>query len=201
MDSIGLSQQSFIAFMSKTALTLVHECALMPSCGCIDQIQQISRRSRVSDVTTDILQLEAFLPTLPYIHNPMAWLLTLVQAIHPPPLRPTNSDTRRPTAMIPLRRQNLIVMRTKFLPILGPRIEMVLDGDGAAHALARPHTPELLEGGGSVNGGLVGARGLEDVVGTTVGGDRALLLSSRGGVVATVCLYDVVLDERVAGLC
>jgi hypothetical protein len=117
---------------------------------------------------------------------------------HTPHLRTLNSDTSTPTASVPLGSQNLVVVRTKLLSILGPSIKVVLNGNGTPNTLASPHTPELLERRRSVDGRLVGAGGLEDVVGAAVRGDRALLLSSRGGVVGAVGLDDVVFDERVA---
>ena len=89
-------------------------------------------------------------------------------------------------------------MRTKLLSVLGPGIEVVLDGDGTTDALASPDRPVLLESSSAVNGRLVGAGGLEDVVCATVSGNGTLLLSSRRGVVRAVGLDDVVLDERVA---
>jgi hypothetical protein len=76
---------------------------------------------------------------------------------------------------------------------------VVLNRNRAANALASSHRPELLEGGSAIDGRLVCAGSLEDVVGTTVAGDGALLLSSRRGVVRAVRLDDVVFDEGVAG--
>lgn len=59
-----------------------------------------------------------------------------------------------------------------------PGVEVVGHGDGSAGALAATDGPELLEGGGSLNGGLVGARGDEDVVGAAVGCHGALVLGA-----------------------
>jgi hypothetical protein len=89
-------------------------------------------------------------------------------------------------------------MRSQLLTILSPRIKVVLNRNRASNALARPHTPKLLECRRSIDGRLVRAGGLKDVVGTAVRGNGALLLSSRRGVVRAVGLNDVVLDERVA---
>jgi hypothetical protein len=89
-------------------------------------------------------------------------------------------------------------VRTELLSVLGPSVKMVLDRNRASDALASPHTPELLERRRPINRRLVGAGRLEDVVSAAVGLDGALLLSSRGGVVGTVGLDDVVFDERVA---
>jgi hypothetical protein len=68
-------------------------------------------------------------------------------------------------------------------------------GNGSANAFALPHAPVLLERRGSVDTGLVVARRLQNVVGTAVGGNRALLLSSRGGVVRAVGLDNVIFNE------
>lgn len=88
---------------------------------------------------------------------------------------------------------------TYLLAILLPRIEMSLDGDGSTNALLLADRPVLLKGRGAINGWLIVAGGLEDIIGAAIGGDAALLLCGRAGVVAAVCLDDVVLDERVAG--
>lgn len=50
----------------------------------------------------------------------------------------------------------------------------------------------------AIDGGLVGARRLQDIVCAAINGNRALLLSSRGGVIRAIRLDDVVLDKRVA---
>ena len=74
-----------------------------------------------------------------------------------------------------------------------------LDSDGAANSLAGADGPELLEGLGTVDGRLVVAGSLEDVVGAAVRLDLTLLLSSRSRVVGAVSLNNVVLDKGVAG--
>jgi len=58
--------------------------------------------------------------------------------------------------------------------------------------------PELLEGLSSINGRLVDAGGLQDVIGSTVASHGSLPAGSRAGVVRAVGLDDVVLDEWVA---
>lgn len=90
-------------------------------------------------------------------------------------------------------------MRAQLLSVLAPRIKVGTDINGSTDTLLLPNRPELLEGRCSVNTGLVGAGGLEDIVGAAVDGDGTLLLSSRGGVVGAVGLDDVVLDQGVAG--
>lgn len=112
--------------------------------------------------------------------------------------RALNGDASRSRTLIALSSEDHVVVRTKLLSVLGPGIEVVLDSDGTTNALASPNRPVLLEGSSAVNGRLVGAGGLEDVVCATVRGDGTLLLSSRRGVVRAVGLDDVVLDERVA---
>ena len=89
-------------------------------------------------------------------------------------------------------------MRTKLLSVLGPSIEVVLDSNSTANTLASPDRPELLEGSSTIDGGLVGASSLENVVCAAVRSDGTLLLSSRRGVVGAVGLDDVVLNQRVA---
>ena len=59
--------------------------------------------------------------------------------------------------------------------------------------------PELFEGGGSVNGGLVNARSLQDIVACAVASDGSLQTSGGRRVVSPVRLNDVVLDERATG--
>ena len=89
-------------------------------------------------------------------------------------------------------------MRTQLLPILGPSVKVVLGGDRSADALRLPNGPELLEGRSAVDRGLVCTGGLENIIGSAVGGNGTLLARSRSGVIGAVRLNDVVLDERVA---
>lgn len=97
--------------------------------------------------------------------------------------RTLNSDASRARALVTLSSEDLVVVRTKLLSVLGPSIEVVLDSDSTTDTLASPNRPELLEGSSAVDRRLVGAGSLEDVVCTAVRGDGALLLSSRRGVV------------------
>ena len=48
-------------------------------------------------------------------------------------------------------------MRAQLLPILGPRIEVILHCNRSPDALTRAHAPELLERSGAVDGRLVRA--------------------------------------------
>ena len=76
---------------------------------------------------------------------------------------------------------------------------MGLNGDGAADTLLTADGPELLEGSGAVDGGLVVACGLQNVVCAIVDCDGALDLSSRRRVIGAIGFDNVVLDKRVAG--
>lgn len=82
---------------------------------------------------------------------------------------------------------------------LGPRIEVVAHSDGTTGALLLADRPVLVEGLGAVDGRLVVAGSLVDVVGGAVGGDGAETLGARRRVVGAKVLDDVVLDKRVAG--
>ena len=76
---------------------------------------------------------------------------------------------------------------------------MAANGDLAADALLLADRPELVEGGGAINGRLVNALGLVDVVSAAIGGDGALLGRPATWVVGAEGLDDVVLDQRVDG--
>jgi hypothetical protein len=67
------------------------------------------------------------------------------------------------------------VLGTKLHASLGPSVKVSLDINAATDTLLLADGPELLEGRGAVDGGLVDARGLEDVVGAAVDGDGGLL--------------------------
>lgn len=120
----------------------------------------------------------------------------LIKTCH---LRTLDSDGSGTTAVVSLGGENLVVVATKLEAILLPRVEVRADINGAADSLLLPDAPELGEGAGSLNGWLVVAHRLEDVVGAAIDVDGALLLSSRGRVIAAPGLDDVVLDERVLG--
>ena len=108
-----------------------------------------------------------------------------------------NSDIRATTGLVSLSRQDLVVMRSKLLTSLRPSIKVSLDVDAAANALLLPDTPELLEGSCADNARLVGTGSLVNVVGSTIGGDAALLGRSAAGIVRSKVLDDVVFNERV----
>jgi hypothetical protein len=63
---------------------------------------------------------------------------------------------------------------------------VVLHVDGATDTLGGTDRPVLLEGTGAVDGRLVGAGRDVDVVGTAVGVDGTLELTTTAGVVGTV---------------
>lgn len=90
-------------------------------------------------------------------------------------------------------------MGTKLHALGSPSIKVSLHVDGAAAALVGAHRPVLVEGLGAVDGGLVDALGLGDLVRRAVGGDGALDGGLRGGVVGAEVLDDVVFDQWVAG--
>ena len=106
-----------------------------------------------------------------------------------------NSHRRRPTTLIPLRRHNLVVERAQLHSETGPHVEMVCGGDSPTRALGLAHGPVLIEGRGSLDGGLIGAGVGVYVVGGAVGGDAAFVCGARRGVVGPEGLDDVVLDE------
>jgi hypothetical protein len=73
------------------------------------------------------------------------------------------------------------------------------DVDRAAGALVGAYGPELVKGRGALDGWLVDALGLGDLVGAAVLGDGAQLGRLRRGVVVAKRLDNVVLDQRVLG--
>jgi len=71
--------------------------------------------------------------------------------------------------------------------------------DGAAGAVLLADGPELLEGGGTLDGRLVGAGGLEEGVGAAVDLGGANGGGGGGRVVGAEGLNDVELDQRALG--
>lgn len=90
-------------------------------------------------------------------------------------------------------------MRAEPHSLGSPGVEVSLHVNGTGAALVLADGPVLLEGLGAVDGGLVGALGLGDLVRGAVGGERALDGGLRGGIVGAEVLDDVVFDQRVAG--
>ena len=103
------------------------------------------------------------------------------------------------SAPVRLSRDNHVVVGTHGHAGLLPSIEEDTGVDGAAGALIGADGPVLVEGGGALDGRLLHAGALEEVVGTLRGLDGALGGGGVAGVVFTKVLNDVVLDERVTG--
>ena len=76
---------------------------------------------------------------------------------------------------------------------------MVGDGNGATRAMGLTDRPELGEGGGTLDGGLVDTLGLVDAVCSPITLKRALQRSASRRIICSEGLNDVVLDERVGG--
>lgn len=108
-------------------------------------------------------------------------------------------DVGGPAAEVPLRREDLVVERAHVQARRLPRVEVVRGRDGAARAVRLTHGPVLVERCGALDGRLVHARLLVDVVGGAVGDDGALERAAGRRVVRAERLGDVVLDERVRG--
>ena len=76
---------------------------------------------------------------------------------------------------------------------------MVFGGDGSTTAFGLANRPILIEGRSALDRGFVGAYAQVDIVCSSVGGDRALVLEAARGIVSAEVLHDVVLDERARG--
>lgn len=94
-----------------------------------------------------------------------------------------NSDVSRAAALVTLTGNDLVVVRAQVHAKPSPCVEVGSGVHATAGAVILADGPVLLKGRGTLNGGLVGAGGLQDVVGATVGGDRALQGRGGGGVV------------------
>jgi len=80
-----------------------------------------------------------------------------------------------------------------------PRVEVVGGGDTTARALDLADGPELVEGRGALDGGLVYTDGVVNVIGTAIGGNGAKARGPTARVIGSEVLDDVVLDERARG--
>lgn len=80
-----------------------------------------------------------------------------------------------------------------------PRSNVVREGDGTASPLALADAEVLIEGLSALNAGSVGADDLVDVVSAAVAGHGAQLRAGRTGVVGSVGLDDIVLNEGARG--
>jgi hypothetical protein len=110
-----------------------------------------------------------------------------------------DSDLGATAGEVTLSSNNLVVVGTELHALGGPGIEVGLHVDGTGAALVLADRPVLVEGLGAVNGGLVDALGLGDLVRGAISSDGALDSGVGRGVVGAEVLNDVVLDQRVAG--
>lgn len=113
-----------------------------------------------------------------------------------PARRLSNGDAGGPAAVVSLRGDDHIVVRTEVQSDAGPGVEVVCGGDGSADAVGCADGPVLLEGRGADDGGFVGACGHVDVVCASVAGDGPLLLRAGRGIVGPEGFDDVILNER-----
>jgi len=81
--------------------------------------------------------------------------------------------------------------------VAGPCGEMVLEGDGTGATCATSDGDVLVEGGSSLDRGLVDTLVFPDLVGAAIGCQRSLVGSSSAD--TNVGLHDVVLNEWVSG--
>jgi hypothetical protein len=95
------------------------------------------------------------------------------------------------------------VARTELQAKVLPSVEVATSVDGAADLasgvpLGVADGPELLEGLGSVDGGLVDTGGLQDIVVGSVAVNCSLLLGSGRRVVRAIRLNNVIFDECIS---
>jgi len=110
-----------------------------------------------------------------------------------------NSDGSTSAGLVTLGGHNLVVVATQVQAQLLPSIEVVGGSNSSGGSLAGTHGPVLLEGRSTKDRRLVGAGGLEDVIGGAVAGDTADLLGGARGVIGAEVFDNVVFDERVGG--
>ena len=111
----------------------------------------------------------------------------------------SNRDVRGSGAVVTLGRDDLIVMRSQCHSKGSPCLKVSTDIDGSARAVTGTNGPVLLEGRRSLNGRLIGAGRLEDLVGAAVHSDGTLRACGRRGIVVTEAFDDVVLNQGVLG--
>lgn len=114
-------------------------------------------------------------------------------------IRLVHSDAARTATLVALSSDNLVVKAAELETVLGPGIEVVAGGDGAAGTLVLTDGPELGEGGCALDRRLVHALAGVDVVVGAIGVDGAAELGAGRGIVGAERLDDVVLDERRGG--
>jgi hypothetical protein len=76
---------------------------------------------------------------------------------------------------------------------------MSLHIDASAGTLVLANRPVLLKGLGAINGRLISAGRLGDLIAGSIGGQGTLVAGLGRGVVGAEILDNVVLDQRVAG--
>jgi hypothetical protein len=108
-------------------------------------------------------------------------------------------DVGATAALVAFSSNDLVVVLAKVETESGPGVEVVLHGDATTDTLALADRPVLLEGAGTIDGGLVGAGRDVDVVVAAVGGEASLVLSTAAGVVGSEGFNHIVLDQRRAG--
>lgn len=118
--------------------------------------------------------------------------------IQPVPPSPLDGDGGRAAAKVALGGDDLVVVGAELHAHGGPGVKVLLHVDGAGAPLLLADGPVLLKGAGAIDGRLVGARRLGDLVRGAVDVDGALARGLRGRVVRAKVLDHVVLDERVA---
>jgi hypothetical protein len=117
-----------------------------------------------------------------------------------PGLSLSDLDIRRAGALVALRGHDHVVPFAEVEVALAlPLVKVLARVDDAAGALLAADRPVLVKGGGALDGRLVDAARLVDVVGAAVVFDGAEPAGARRRVVRAVRLDDVVLDERVGG--
>jgi hypothetical protein len=109
-------------------------------------------------------------------------------------------DVGRPRALVALAGHDHVVPGAEVeVALLLPLVEVLAGIDSAADALLATDGPVLVKGRGTLDGRLVDAAGLVDVVGAAVVIDCAEPGGAGRGVVGAVSLDDVVLNEGVGG--
>jgi hypothetical protein len=98
-------------------------------------------------------------------------------------LRSLDINVGAAAALVTLSRNNLVVVLAQVEAVASPSLEVVVHVDGATDTPVLADGPVLLESPGAVDRGLVGTGRDVDVVDAAVGGEAALELGARAGVV------------------
>jgi hypothetical protein len=101
--------------------------------------------------------------------------------------------------VLTLRGYNLVVVCSKLHALAGPSIEVSLHVDTTTSALVLADRPILLKGPGTINGWLIGAGALCNLVGAAIAGHSTLVLGVGGRVVCAEVLNNVVLNQAISG--